>query len=65
MASEHFIRGKSCEDYITQLEFLETAPVKQLSLNEDSFTNWSINKHPIHTPRIAYNESGKLELQDG
>ena len=61
----YFIRGKSCEDYITQLEFLEINPVKQLFLNEDSFTNWTINKHPIHTPRIVYGESGKINLQDG
>ena len=65
MAPEHFIRGKSCEDYITQLDFLEHNPVKHLSLNEDSFTNWGVNKHPIHTPRIVYDEFGKINLQDG
>jgi hypothetical protein len=56
-----FIIGKACEDYIETLERLDRTLLKLPNLNDDSFTNWKINKHPEHTPRKVYNNN-VLEL---
>lgn len=61
---KYFIIGKSCDDYNKHLTHLKRTPIQKLELNEDSFTNWIINRHPIPTIRRVYNE-GTLELQDG
>jgi len=52
-----FIIGKACEDYIETLERLDRTLLKLPNLNDDSFTNWKINKHPEHTPRKVYNNN--------
>ena len=63
-SSNHFIRGKACSDYIEKLDHLRDTPIKILSLNDDSFTNWVIDRHPVHTAREIWND-GILEMQDG
>jgi len=63
--SSHFIRGKACSDYTEKLDHLAKTPIKPLTLNEDSFTNWVVNKIPVHNIREVYDEFGKLILQDG
>ena len=64
MQKNYFIVGKTCEDYCKKLDWLKANPIKQLNLNEDSFTNWKLHKPTESITKRSYND-GILEYECG